>query len=88
MPGQVSVFQPWIPGSVEESMDLIHHAAEGVPADSPLHAFPIKRGKIAHPMSERTFSFLLDDFNFDAIGSFHPLTPHPSPSTSERVYED
>jgi hypothetical protein len=39
-------------------------------------------------MSERTFSFLLDDFNLNAIGSFHLLTPHLSLSTPERVYED
>jgi hypothetical protein len=85
--GHVPV-QPWILGSIQESVDLIYHAAEGMPADSSLHAFPIKRGKIAHPMSERTFSFLLDDFNLDAIGSFHLLTLYPSLSTFERVYED
>jgi hypothetical protein len=75
MPGHVSIFEPWIPASVEKSMDLIHHAAERMPADSSLHALPIKRGKITYPMSEGTLSFLLDDFNFDAIGSFHPLFP-------------
>jgi hypothetical protein len=88
MPRHVFILKPWIVGSVKEPMNLIHHAAEGVPADSSLHAFPIKRGKIAHPVSERTFSFLLDDFNLDAIGSFHLLTLYLSLSTSGRVYED
>jgi hypothetical protein len=88
MPGHILIAQPWIVRSVEESMHLIHHTAEGMPADSSRHAFPIKRGKIAHPMSERTFSFLPDDFNLDAIGSFHLLTLYLSLSTSERVYED
>jgi hypothetical protein len=88
MSGYISIFQPWIMGPIKESMDLIHHAAEGVPADFSFHAFPIKRGEIAYAMSERTFSFLFDDFNLDAIGSFHLLTLYPSLSTFERVYED
>jgi len=88
MPGHIFTFQPWILSSVKKSMDLIHHAAEGMPADSSLHAFPIKRGEIAYPMSERTFSFLLNDFDLDPIGSFHLLTLYPCVSTSERVYKD
>jgi len=64
-------------GSIKEPMDLIQHAAEGVPTYSSFHAFPIKRGKIAHLMSERTFSFLFDDFDLDSIGSFHLLMLHP-----------
>ena len=69
-------------------MDLVHHAAKGMPADSSLHTFPIERREIAYPMSEGTFSFLLDDFNLDAIGSFHLLALYLPLSTSERVYED
>lgn len=88
MPGHLFISQPWIVRSVEESMDLVHHAAEGMPADSSCHAFPIERRQIAYPMSERTVPFLLDDFNLHAIGSFHLLTLHLSLSTSERVYED
>jgi hypothetical protein len=88
MSGHIFTFQPWILSSVKKSMDLIHHAAEGMPADSSLHAFPVKRSEIADPMSERTFSFLLDDSDLDPIGSFHLLTLHPSLSTSERVYKD
>jgi hypothetical protein len=87
MPGHILIFQPRIVRSVEQSMDLVHHTAEGVPADSSLHAFPIKSGKIAHAMSERTLPFLLDDFNLDAIGSFHFLTLYHTLSTSERVYK-
>jgi hypothetical protein len=88
MAGHLSIFQPGVLGSIKESMDLVHHAAEGVPADSSLHPFPVKRGKIAHPMPKRTLSFLPDDFHLDAIGSFHLITPYPSCSTSTRVYED
>jgi hypothetical protein len=86
MLGHISIFQPWIPASVKESMDLVHHTAEGMPADSSLHALPIKGCKITYPMSEGTRSFLLDNFYFDPIGSFHLLTPYPTVSTSEKVY--
>jgi hypothetical protein len=75
-------------GSIKEPMDLIHHAAEGVPANPARRPFAIERCHIAYPMSERTFPFLLDDFDLDTTGSFHLLTLFPSPSTSERVYED
>jgi hypothetical protein len=67
-------------GSIKEPMDLIQHTAEGVPTYSSFHAFPIKRGKIAHLMSEGTFSFLLDDFDLNLIGSFHLLILHLSSS--------
>jgi hypothetical protein len=88
MGGHLFIFQPGIARSVEESMDLVHHTAEGVPADPSLHAFPIKRGRVAYPMPERTYSFLFDDFYLDAIGSFHLLTVHLILSTPERVYGD
>jgi hypothetical protein len=88
MASHVFIFQPWIMGSIKEPMDLIHHAAEGVPADPAHRPFTIERCHIAHPMSKRTFSFLFDDFYLNAIGSFHLLTLYLSLSTSERVYED
>jgi hypothetical protein len=86
MSRHVFIVQPRIAGSIKKPMDLVHHTAEGVPADSSLDAFPIKRGKIAHPMSEGTFSFLFDDSNLNAIGSFHLLIPHLRVLTPERVY--
>ena len=75
-------------GSIKESMDLIHHAAEGVPTNPARCPFTIERCHIADPMSKRTFSLLLDDFYLNSIGSFHLLTLFLSLSTFERVYED
>jgi hypothetical protein len=80
MSRHVFIVQPRIAGSIKEPMDLVHHTAEGVPADSSLDAFPIKRGKIAHPMSEGTFSFLLDNFYLNFIRSLHLLILNLSPS--------
>jgi hypothetical protein len=80
------IFQPGIGRSIEQSIDLVHHTAEGVPADPSLYTLPIKPGRVAHPMSERTFSFLFDDFYLNPIGSFHLLTMHLIPTTPERVY--
>jgi hypothetical protein len=67
-------------GSIKESMDLIHHAAERVPANPARCPFTIEGYHIAYPMSKRTFSFLFDDFYLNAIGSLHLLTLHLSSS--------
>jgi hypothetical protein len=88
VPGHVFIFEPWIMGSIKKCMDLIHHAAEGMPANPALHSFTIERCHVAYAMSEETFPLLLDDFNLDAIESFHFLTLYPVLSTSERVYEN
>jgi hypothetical protein len=80
MPRHVFIFQPRIVSSIKESMDLTHHAAEGVPANPARCPFTIERCHIAYPMSEGTFSFLLDDFYLNLIGSFHLLILHLSRS--------
>jgi hypothetical protein len=76
----VFIFKPWIMGSIKESMDLIHHAAEGVPANPARRPLAIERCHIAYPMSEGTFSFLLDDYYLNLIRSFHLFTLHLSRS--------
>ncbi len=80
MSRHVFIFQPWIMGSIKEPMNLIHHAAEGVPANPARRSFTIERCHIAYPMSKRTFSFLFDDFYLNSIGSFHFLILHLSRS--------
>jgi hypothetical protein len=77
MSSYILIVQPWIMGTIKESMDLVHHAAEGVPANPARCPFTIERCHIAYPMSERTFSFLLNNFDLDPIGSFHVIIHTP-----------
>jgi hypothetical protein len=75
-------------GSIKESMDLIHHAAEGVPADSSFDTFPIELRRISHPVSEATFSLLINHLHLDSILSLHSLSPHHTLSTLDGVHGD
>jgi hypothetical protein len=69
--GYVLIFQPWIGGPIEESMDLVHHAAKGMPAYLPLQAIPIELRYISHLMSKITLTFLLHDLHLNTIGCLH-----------------
>jgi len=67
----ILIFQPWIVRAVEESMDLIHHATEGVPANFPFQSIPVEFRYVSHLMPEITLTFLLNDLHLNTIGCLH-----------------
>jgi hypothetical protein len=71
MAGQIFILQPWIAGSVKKSVDLIHHATKGMPANPSFHPFPIEPSQISHLMPKIAFTLLLYNPHLDTIWSFH-----------------
>jgi len=78
MPGHILILQPWIVGSVKKSVDLIHHATEGMPANLSLHPLPIEFCHVSYLMTKITFAFSINDLRHNSIRSFHSfILPFP-----------
>jgi hypothetical protein len=75
MEGNVLILQPGIVGSIEKAMDLVHHAAEGMPAHVSFQTQTVKSDRIPHPVAKHTRSVLFKNLHLDTIGCFHGLFP-------------
>jgi hypothetical protein len=86
MAGQILILQPWIMSSIKETVDLIDHTAEGVPANLSFHPFPIESDQVSHLMSKTTPTLLLNNPHLNTIWSFHlPSIPKWSSEFSPEV---